>query len=176
MFDRLTHQSRSNGVELLLHAKNRDQIPNVRLFKEDIPEKIDQVNRIHKQSHPNAQYMGRTAMYNCMGLVFASRRTCIDIDQARSVLSMDGYVPLNGIDATKVGDIVLYVRNGTPMHVGVIVSKYKGEDIYSVNRETIKVLSKWGDAGEYLHDIDDLPENFGRSTEYFTDGDRFDTT
>lgn len=92
--------------------------------------------------------------YNCVGLVFAGRRTWIEPDHLTQILSEDGYSSITEAMAME-GDVVAYTRDdGSIPHVGLIVSK---QPVVELARWSITVLSKWGQDGEYLHDLRDYP-------------------
>ena len=58
--------------------------------------------------------------YNCVGMVFASRRAFIDIQHVYDILREDHYrnISMSNVD---IGDVVVYERNGLPEHVGIII-------------------------------------------------------
>jgi cell wall-associated NlpC family hydrolase len=116
---------------------------------------------------PHADLRSRgSAIYNCVGLVFASRRTSIEpseIDQ--KILADDGYRRLGAAESPALGDVVIYRSgDGSISHVGIVASSG------SVGAApVIRVLSKWGPEGEYLHPLTHVPEVFGTPSEYWTD-------
>src|SRR2546430_14604689 len=66
--------------------------------------------------------------YNCHGLTFASRRTCVlDENEISRILQEDGYEPV-GREAVLPGDIaVYYSNNGSSIdHSGIVVSAPEG--------------------------------------------------
>lgn len=88
-----------------------------------------------------------TGRYNCHGLTFGARRTCIDDASSISrILTDDGY---RLVESTGVmpGDIVLYFDlDGTVSHSGIVVEVPDGA------LKFVRVVSKWGvNGGEYLH-------------------------
>ena len=100
--------------------------------------------------------------YNCVGMIFASRRAWIEIDYIYDILREDGYREIEP-NAVMIGDIVLYKRGDENTHVGLIVE---------IDRElgdSIRVLSKWGMDGEFLHFMPNVPEIFGRPAEFWTE-------
>jgi len=102
--------------------------------------------------------------YNCVGMIFASRREWIEIDYAYDLLREDGYrqIPL---DQVMIGDVVLYKDDrGQPSHVGIIIVKHA----WNLTTD-IKVMSKWGRDSEFIHFIEDVNPNLGRASEYYTD-------
>ncbi len=119
-----------------------------------------------REGHPNATLRSSTAVYNCMGLVFASRRTWVFVDQLEIIIKDDGFVKLSNINEVNTGDIVLYKHNGEVAHVGIVT--HVGSIIPS-GRPVVTVLSKWGGHGEYVHSVNDVPEEFGEEKEYWTE-------
>jgi hypothetical protein len=101
-----------------------------------------------------------------MGLVFASRRTHVDIEYLAMILDDNGYRRLTGEREAEIGDLVVYKKNLAPTHVGIIIGF---DDDLSAGTRKIKVLSKWGADGEYIHRIDDVPAVFGVPAEFWTD-------
>ena len=85
--------------------------------------------------------------YNCHGLTFASRRTCvIDVAEIPQILIDDGYeeIPMK---ETLPGDIVLYYSlNGDIEHSGIVISKPNLASYFIP-----LILSKWGAAFEAIH-------------------------
>jgi hypothetical protein len=121
---------------------------------------------IDREINPNACLRSASSTYNCMGMVFASRRTCIDITELEFILKEDNYRKLAGVQEAEVGDVVVYCKNGIPEHVGIISSL--DINVANASRE-VKVLSKWGHHGEYIHLIQDVPSQYGSPTMFWTD-------
>jgi hypothetical protein len=114
---------------------------------------------------PRAKPVSASALYNCYGLVFAARRTAIvDEDDVVAILEDDQYRKLPWDPKTWLpGDIVIY-RNeeGEIVHTALVASTsvdLSGKDV------TVYVLSAWGECGEYLHPIDEVPPLLGKPTE-----------
>ena len=108
-----------------------------------------------------------TGVYSCVGLVFASRRTWIDIDHVDWILTEDEYVRIE--DQTKIvpGDLILYRNSrGEPTHIGVLIRRK--EDIEAAGFK-MTILSQWGSDGEYTHDINDVPELLGYPSEFYSE-------
>ena len=101
--------------------------------------------------------------YNCVGLVFASRRAWIEIDHVYKILEEDGYYRVRR-DEVVSGDVVVYKdQKNMPRHVALIVTieRYK-----TLN---IRVISKWGQDAEFIHYLEDLVPQLGEPTEFYTD-------
>jgi hypothetical protein len=103
-------------------------------------------------------------MYNCVGMVFAVRRTWIEPEHLPLIYADDEY---RIVPVPDTGDVAVYRdQSGDIQHLGVVVSV--AIDIETARRN-ITVLSKWGGNGEYVHAVDDVPGVFGRATEFWTD-------
>lgn len=119
---------------------------------------------VEKNAHPGAVFRGEpTRLYNCHGLVFASRRT--GIYQSRElgkILKEDGYEKIGEAEALP-GDVVIYLApdTGDFEHSAVVIAEPK-EDALGIPR----VLSKWGQAHEVVHYANDCPYNYDR-VEYY---------
>ena len=109
-------------------------------------------------------------LYNCAGLVWASRRTGISLNEDWvRILTDDGYRPISD---PSLDDLVLYrdSDDGTFLHVARIVGFEKG--ISDKSPKIPIVLSKWGhDLGECVHFAYDLalPNSYNVSIEYWTE-------
>jgi len=103
-----------------------------------------------------------TSMYNCHGMTFASRRTGIHRPAiVRMILKEDEYQRVSDAEKT-VGDIVIYVEGGDISHSGVIVEMRK-----TFTGHMPWVLSKWGDAPEFIHELRDCPYSQADQIEYY---------
>jgi len=105
-----------------------------------------------------------TYPYNCMGMVFAARRSAIDPKHVYRILRDDEYRRI-GVDELSIGDVVVYELLGTPSHVGIIAEIRRSGPL-----STPFVISKWGDIlPEFIHPVDQVPDLLGNPTGYFTD-------
>jgi hypothetical protein len=66
-----------NAIDLAT-SRNR-RIPNARR-PELAPESLAAAMQFVTESHPSARVRSLTGTYNCIGMVFANRRTCIEDD------------------------------------------------------------------------------------------------
>jgi hypothetical protein len=100
--------------------------------------------------------------YNCVGMIFASRRAWIEIDYIYEILREEGYrqIPQSEIMA---GDMVLYKNRNAPTHVALIV------DIDRSIGDSIRVISKWGKDPEFIHFQENVPDILGKPVEYWTE-------
>ncbi|MBD1856454.1 MULTISPECIES: hypothetical protein [Leptolyngbya] len=155
----------NDRLAVALETCSRQHIRNERP-KELPPEMIQAGLEMDRKTNPNAKLRSASSTYNCMGMVFASRRTCIDIEELEFILKEDKYRRLSGLNEVEVGDVVVYYENETPTHVGLIIGLEF--DIANASRE-VKVLSKWGHHGEYIHLIQDVPYQYGIPKAFWTD-------
>lgn len=115
---------------------------------------------------PGAELRSLTATYNCMGMVFAARRTWVETDLLELIKEDDEY---RVVDAKQVvpGDLVLYRGpEGQLAHIGLVLEKHA---VLSEGQFSFTVLSKWGQGGEYKHLLDDVPPTLGKPTEFISE-------
>ena len=87
--------------------------------------------------------------YDCHGLTFKSSKLRIDNPGVQKILDDQGWKPPADGKA-KVGDIVVYRKDGAITHSGTVTAV---DDAGKVTQ----VLSKWGSLGIYKHAPDDVP-------------------
>jgi hypothetical protein len=122
---------------------------------------------ICKKSFPDLITRSVTAIYNCVGMVFATRRTWVDTSLVYKLLADDGYERLTSIDDAQVGDVAVYkTSTGTVMHVGVFIEK--NADVQRA-RFSFRILSKWGPWAEFIHRPDEVFPAWGTLSEVWTD-------
>lgn len=110
-------------------------------------------------------------VYNCFGLVWASRRTAIYEEQSISqILIEDGYRLLQTDEQPLPGDLVLYLHLSGEVrdtcHAAIIMKlEQRGPGMVPW------LLSKWNDVcGEDIHAIRDVPPSLGNcAIEFWTD-------
>lgn len=110
-----------------------------------------------------------TQTYNCLGLVFASRRTCVHERELGKILSDDGYRRLGSANDLQPGDLVIY-RNpdtGEFKHIGIVIAH--GPIMHGSDIDITWVLSQFNVDGEWIHPIDDVPTFSGQPVEYLTE-------
>ena len=150
----------SKDMAIVLQTSKRRGIDN---FQDaDTPELHRKWFKALSRLHPNAiQRTEPSALFNCHGLTFASRRTkVLDSRNISRVITDDCW---NEIDLQKIlpGDIVIYYDDsGDANHSGIIV-QYSSETLVPL------VCSKWGYAGEYLHRVNDVPQFYGPIMKFF---------
>jgi hypothetical protein len=119
------------------------------------------------ETFPNIRLRSLSWDYNCVGLVFGSRRTAIDVRHLARIFTDDGYEPILEANV-QPGDIAVYRDfHGDFAHVGFVVE-------YSPNimdaTFNIVVLSQWGDTGEYIHPVRGVPDSWlGRPIEFWSE-------
>jgi hypothetical protein len=118
------------------------------LFKDEFPDRTLAVFRVDV-----------AAAYNCHGLTFASRRTCIDSpEEVQRILVQDGYEKVPNRKDLMPGDVIVYRSEGDIPHSGVVI---RLDDLNPL------VLSKWGANGpEVLHRANYCPYNW-ETIEYY---------
>jgi hypothetical protein len=98
-----------------------------------------------------------TGIYNCAGMVWASRRTCIhDPRMYELILKEDDYRLVRDDERPRLGDLIVYrqVDNDEILHVGMISRVTSTEG----GGWTVLVLSKVGpNTGEAFHEPRRLP-------------------
>jgi len=154
------------GDSIPLATRNGWSIPNeTRMERISISLKAGE--QFWRDEHPDARLRSSTATYNCYGMVFASRRTWVDVEYIGKILKYDSY---KRIDETEIelGDIVVYrdEERDEITHVGIIADKML---IYKEGKWDLWIMSKWGEAGEYIHRIDDVPDTYGNLYEFWSE-------
>lgn len=136
--------------------------------REMAPNMLKEGADLWRRERPNARLRSASAVYNCMGMVFASRRTWIDPAELDLILKEDEYRPVTELAQVEIGDIVVYRDRSDHRvtHVGIIV--HAKRDVEKGAYE-ITVISKWGKYGEYIHLMEDVPFILGEPAEYWTD-------
>jgi hypothetical protein len=125
------------------------------------PEEVERCRlRFDRETRPKLQFplevqerRGPTLDYNCHGLTFLVRRAWLaDDDALGTVLADDGYDDVS-LDRVLPGDIVVYeYPNGKIEHTGIVIHV----DTRVMPRMPY-IMSKWGDAGEYIHAVNNSP-------------------
>jgi hypothetical protein len=113
--------------------------------------------------HPHAtKRTNPSPLYNCHGLAFASRRTRItDAAALSTILADDQYEEVVSVADILQGDLVVYYdETGDPNHSGVVV-----EILGDVR--VPRVCSKWGSAGEFVHNLMDCPSAYGPKWKFY---------
>ena len=154
------------GAMLPLATGMGREIPNERRMALP-PERMRAARDIMLASHSSAKSRSLSSAYNCMGMVFATRRTWVEPEHLRMILEDDGYQRVTSEGQLELGDVVLYQNeDGDIVHVGIVADVRT--NLTDARKEVI-VLSQWGRDGEYFHRVDDVHPLLGNPTEYWTD-------
>jgi hypothetical protein len=130
-----------------LSTKDGSHIPNFRR-PEDVPEVRRGAAKMFEAEHEHVKLRSISSTYNCVGHLFAARRTWIESDHITTILERDGYSRVDDRRKVWVGDIVVYENpSGEVTHVGQVVEIQ--ENLQDGTRR-FTILSKWGIYGEYL--------------------------
>lgn len=108
-------------------------------------------------------------LYSCVGMIFCNRRTWIDPDNLIDILTDDGYKKLTEEQKLSVGDVALYCSHGKPRHIGLVTYIHYGDESKRQGVLNVRVLSKWGYAGEVEHFVNDVPGLCGKLDSYWSD-------
>jgi len=152
---------------LQLQTRKRRHIRN-ETRAEHRPEQRHAALQLSLRMCPGIEYRSSSAAYNCMGLVFACRRTWIDVAELDPILTDDEYRQLRQGECPVLGDVVVYrlSAEGDATHVGIVAQVLP---LTASGQPVVKVLSQWGAHGEFVHLVDQVPDVYGRSVEYWTD-------
>lgn len=166
----LSFGSENDNTSIRLDTRRKRFIPNSQP-PERPPESLKAAVKICTNIVPGIEFRRASATYNCVGLVFASRRTAIEPEHLQMIIEDDGYKRIKNEKDVKKGDIVLYRDRNEYTHIGIIV----GVRTNIVNcKFEFTVLSQWGRDGEYVHSVDKVPEQYGNDWEFWTEREEFD--
>lgn len=156
-----------DNASILLATKKGQRIKNVRRLEKH-PEQMRHAERFALAAGASVRTRSLSSSYNCFGLAFASRRTCVDDDQVPMILADDEYRRLQNRADAMPGDLVLYRKApaGAFTHVAVVI-----EPVRDIGRGEVqmRVLSQWGQDGEYMHLPEEVPPWFGTIREYYSE-------
>lgn len=156
---------------ITLHTKKGTSIQN-ETYDRDPAEREDFLNSLWEKKYPEAKLRrGHDNSYNCHGLTFANRRTCINEPQELDkILKDDGYRKID-MNSVVAGDIIVYKdQDGEIVHTGIVIEITR---VLFSHMPTI--LSKWGKGPECIHKFNYVPEYYNTCekefwTERETDG------
>jgi hypothetical protein len=147
-------------VDLPLATKTGTPIPNVKRLERVRPQLEASVQILGAQ-FPDNELRSITGTYNCIGMVFAARRTHIHPKHVTTILTDDGYRPVAEAEV-KRGDLAIYRDERDEIqHAGVVMEVVPVLALQTDRLRRIRVLSKWGADGEYIHWVGDVPSFFG---------------
>lgn len=154
------------GAGIRLATRENTCIPNERR-RQKPPVAMKAAMKLALDGHSSVVMRSLSSVYNCMGMVFASRRTWIDPEHLGMILKDDKYRRLTNDTEIEQGDVVVYRDdNETVSHVGIVVKVTTRLNEASIE---VSVLSQWGADGEYFHLADDVNPALGSPAEYWTD-------
>lgn len=159
---------RDSAALRLFTTGNRNFIENEFPDSDRSRDSLRAAREMVRRISPTANCRSLTSLYNCVGLVFASRRTVVDVKHLPMILKDDGFRVIPESEAIQ-GDIVLYRRNTQITHLG-IVFEFRDVSLRGDRSEfQIWVLSQWGEDGEYLHKIREVPPIYGNELEFWSE-------
>ena len=148
-----------------LSTKKGTNVPNEQRL-EQTPESLRAAVDVCVGACPGIEPRSASSTYNCIGLVFASRRTWVDPEYVPLLLAEDGYYRVD-IASAKLGDVVVYRNFAREItHAGIIVEK---RPVLETAEWDVRVLSQWGASGEYVHRLSDVPSLLGSPAEFWSE-------
>ena len=137
-------------LSIALETRRKSSIKNTQ--SRDITPLYKTVDRKYRLQYRNQPHQFRTpgpsAVYNCHGLTFASRRTTVwESSEIAKILDEDDYKEVKEKNILP-GDLAVYyaLEDGDPQHSAIVL---KTEEVAGVRQ--IWVLSKWGHCSEVNH-------------------------
>lgn len=158
-----SHQVR----RLELETREKDEIANEQYYQlSDACEgsMLSQARGVKKdyQGKVHRFRLDASPAYNCHGLTFASRRTCIHKGETvRQIIARDGYEVVKRIAEVLPGDIILYVssEDGDIEHSGIVIGVLP-------QPSWPLIVSKWGLGPEVIHSANICPYDQSRMEYY----------
>jgi hypothetical protein len=140
-------------TEIILQTRKGNNIPNGQNHEFSHFER-SQFDQIRQAFPTNIYRTPPNPIYNCHGMVFASRRTGIyDSLSLQRILDEDGYTEVERGNVLP-GDIIIYFDNTNDFeHSGLVVS-------WDKQLSVPLVVSKWGKFAEVVHWGNQCPYNF----------------
>ncbi|MFN7937068.1 MAG: hypothetical protein U0R19_27340 [Bryobacteraceae bacterium] len=149
---------------IALETSKRRRIPNEQ-FPERPTESMQAARRQVTDGHPGRIPRSLSATYNCVGMVFANRRTSIDPEYVPAILADDGFALVEQLADVHRGDVVVYTDDhGDIAHVGIVIAN---ELIFGTRQ--VLVLSQFGRDGEYFHPHNDVPDCYGKNIRFYSE-------
>ena len=146
----------SDAIELALETAAQNRIPNAQ-STEIAPNELNTFPDLERKYGDDIlRRSGPTAVYNCHGLAFASRRTRIyDPSAVLQILHDDRYQGIAPQDVLP-GDLIIYYDNsGDLEHSGIVVTPPSHSPL-----KVPKVYSKWGSYAEVIHFANRCPYDY----------------
>jgi len=152
-----------------LYTRARQRIDNEQVPPRP-PEAMQAAREGISHRHPGLRVRSLDSTYNCVGMVFANRRTWIEPDELPLIFADDGYKRLTRMEDAVAGDIAVYRDSaGEITHVGVIIETRSDLAELTARGVRFQILSQWGRDGEYLHDAEDVDARLGRLSEIWSE-------
>ena len=152
---------------IVLMTRTRREIPNEQSLRRPPASMNAALGFVRNQfSEAMVELRALDSLYNCVGLVFAGRRTSVEPEHVEAMLLDDGYEKRPSIELARVGDVAVYRAGGELTHVGLVAEARV--DLAGGGATRVRILSQWGFDGEYLHDADAVPPVYGRLAEVWT--------
>ena len=137
----------NDRAALRLDTRQRNHIQNVQKLDRH-PDALSAGVKIIEANYNGAKCVSATALYNCAGLVFGSRRTWIEVEISEWILREDNFERLQSSADWDVGDVVVYRMGNAISHVARIRSIIRP---IAWGEIQVIVVSAWGESGEYVH-------------------------
>ena len=135
--------------------------------EQDAVASMDARKDIMLANRPSVRVRSLSSVYNCMGMVFANRRTWVDPEHLPMILEDDGYRLVANEQELQPGDVVVYRdADGEVSHVGIVTEVRTNPREASLE---VFVMSQWGESGEYFHRANEVHPALGNPSEYWTD-------
>ena len=150
---------------IALATRRGNRIPNWKKV-ERAPDAMQAALSMVTGGHEGRVLRSLASTYNCIGMAFANRRTCIEPEQVPSILQEDGFVEVAQAAGVVAGDVVVYELDGEISHVAVVISNTPD---LADGSSKISVLSQWGFDGEYLHDYRDVHPSLGSPVRFYSE-------
>jgi hypothetical protein len=80
----------SDATRIRLATSKNRLIENTQR-RESAPEQLRAAKDLHLTGHPGRDVRSLSAVYNCIGMVFANRRAWVEPEQVPMILEDDGY-------------------------------------------------------------------------------------
>lgn len=155
----------SEADYLALETRKGSSIPNKKRPERGRDALVAAIE-LWKELLPEARLRSISAVYNCAGMVVASRRVWVDPENLAQIFKDDRFRQLKDFTEAEFGDIVVYRDDkGAAVHVGIVYDK----NLADKSPDSLTVLSKWGGDGEYIHDMSYVPKVCGTPREIWTD-------
>ena len=140
----------SYETHIVVQTRKGTNIPNAQLHEISAYERNSYT--LFDKDYPLViKRMHGSPVYNCHGMTFASRRTCVFRDEdVQVILRDDGYAEVS-LEHVKPGDVVLYFEDGSIEHSGIVV------DVPRTRPLMPTVCSKWAKYSEVIHSANDCP-------------------